>query len=241
MKIIGIIPARYRSTRLPGKPLINIYGKPIIQRVYENASKSKLLNQVIVATDDKRIFDCVKRFCGDVMRTSTKHKSGTDRTAEAIRNLNCDIVVNIQGDEPLIDAANIDKAIRPLLKDKKIQVSTLAIKIHGDCNDSNTVKVVFDKHYNALYFSRAPIPYYRDKDSKNKACYKHIGLYVYRKKFLTEFARMKPTALETAEKLEQLRILEAGEKIRVVITKTDSVSVDTIDDLKKVEKRIIKC
>lgn len=238
MKIIGIIPSRYSSTRLPGKPLIPIKGKPMIQRVYEQALKSKLIHKVIVATDDSRIYDCVKGFGGEVVMTSIKHTSGTDRIYEASRKIICDIVVNIQGDEPYIDPGNIDKAIQPLLKEKKINVSTLAIRFRNvrDLEDINKVKVVMDENNFALYFSRSVIPFDMQRLSVNKvAYYKHIGLYVYRKNFLEKFAQMKKTNLEKTEKLEQLRILGNGEKIKVVITNKDSFSVDTLEDLGLVE------
>lgn len=240
MKVTGIIPARYSSTRLPGKPLILIHGKPMIQRVYEQAQRSKLLDRVIVATDDARIFDCVKGFGGEVMMTSDKHISGTDRLAEAARMINCDIVVNIQGDEPFIDPKNIDIAIEPLLKDRLLNVSTLAFKITDplDLENENKVKVVLDKNNFALYFSRNYIPFDMEHNPakvwtlKDRVFYKHIGLYVYRKSFLMRFSKMKKSYLEEVEKLEQLRILENGDKIKVVITKKDSVSVDTLEDIK---------
>ena len=240
MKIIGIIPARYSSTRLPGKPLIEINGKAMIERVYRQALKSKLINRVIVATDDKRIFDCVKNFGGDVRMTSVKHQSGTDRIYEIVKNIEADIIVNIQGDEPFIDPKNIDKAIEPLLSDKKVNVSTLAIKIKEkkELFDINKVKVVVDKNNFALYFSRNFIPYdmvnapLTESAFKKNIYYKHIGLYVYRRKYLMQFAKMKKSYLENTEKLEQLRILENGERIKIVITKKDSFSVDTKTDLK---------
>ena len=240
MTVTGIIPARYSSTRLPGKPLHLIQGKPMIQRVYEQSRKSKLLNRVVVATDDKRIYDCVKDFGGEVMMTSEKHISGTDRLAEAVKLINCDIVVNIQGDEPFIDPKNIDIAIEPLLKDRLLNVSTLAFKITDplDLENENKVKVVLDKNDYALYFSRNYIPFDMEHNPakvwtlKDRKFYKHIGLYVYRKSFLLRFSKMKKSYLEGVEKLEQLRILENGDKIKVVITKKDSVSIDTMEDIK---------
>jgi 3-deoxy-manno-octulosonate cytidylyltransferase (CMP-KDO synthetase) len=236
--IVGVIPARYSSTRLPGKPLIEIHGKPMIQHVWERSLRSKYIESVIVATDDNRIFNAVKKFGGEAVMTSRNHKSGTDRIGEAVRNIECDIVVNIQGDEPFIDPKNIDRAIELLLEDKKLNVSTLCFKINyrTEIYDYNVVKVVFDKDYNCLFFSRYPIPYNRNKKSQPDH-YKHIGLYVYRKKFLMELINMKQTKLEKAEKLEQLRILENGEKIRAVITKKDSVSIDIEQDLEKLLKK----
>ena len=243
MKIIGVIPARYKSTRFPGKPLAVIEGKPMIQHVYENASRSRLLNKVIVATDDIRIFKVVKNFGGNVVMTSGKHKSGTDRIGEIakfrISGIGKDgIIVNIQGDEPFIDHRNIDKTIKPLLEDKNLNVSTLCFRIRNKAEiyDPNIVKVVCDSNGFALYFSRNPIPFNRD-NSKNTAYYKHIGLYVYRKSFLDKLVKLKPTRLELAEKLEQLRILESGERIKVLETNIDSHSVDTKEDLIRINKQ----
>lgn len=242
MKITGVIPARYNSTRFPGKPLTLINGIPMIERVYKQALKSHYLNRVIIATDDERIVKCAIGFNAKAVMTSVKHKTGTDRIYEAVKNTDCDIVVNIQGDEPFIDPENIDKAIEPLISDKKINVSTLAIRIKNftDLKDHNKVKVVIDKNNNALYFSRNFIPYDMKNnpeqkfDLKKNAYYKHIGLYVYRKKYLEEFVKLKKSSLEKAENLEQLRILESGEKIKVVITKKESPAVDTLADLKNI-------
>lgn len=212
---------------------MEISGKPMIQQVYEHANKSKYLSKIIVATDDKKIYDCVKKFGGNVMMTSSKHKSGTDRICEVIKKIKADIIVNIQGDEPFIDFKNIDKVIEPLIKDKKINVSTLAIKIKNkkDTFDSNKVKVVFDKNEYALYFSRSVIPFDRDKIKTDY--YKHIGLYVYRVTFLKKYTNMKQAKLEISENLEQLRILEYGEKIKVILTEKDSFSIDTKEDYRK--------
>jgi 3-deoxy-manno-octulosonate cytidylyltransferase (CMP-KDO synthetase) len=238
VKIIGVIPARYGSTRFPGKPLAKINGKPMIQHVYENARKSKKLNRLIVATDDKRIYDSVLSFWGEAVMTSPKHKSGTDRIGEVAKLKdvsNANIIVNIQGDEPFIDHRNIDKAIEPLIKDKRINVSTLCCKINDikEIEDPNVVKVVFDKDKFAVKFSRK-IPV---NSNKHKAAYyKHIGLYVYRKEYLLKFIKLKPTKGELSEKLEQLRILENGEKIKVVVTKIDSHSIDTKQDLANLKK-----
>ncbi|MFC2093286.1 3-deoxy-manno-octulosonate cytidylyltransferase [Bacteroidota bacterium] len=245
--IIGIIPARYQSKRLPGKPLIKIGGISMIKRVYKQVEKSKHISEIIVATDDKRILNEVINFGGNAVMTSKKHKSGTDRIAEVVKNKKCDIVVNIQCDEPFIDPKIIDKAIKPLIDDNTLNVSTLAVKFSNveDLYNEGNVKVVFDKDYNALYFSRAVIPFNRTDSgnnlkkvktiSKDKKFYKHIGLYVYRKRFLLKFARMKESYLEKTEKLEQLRIIENGERIRVVLTNKDSLSIDTKNDLKKIK------
>jgi 3-deoxy-manno-octulosonate cytidylyltransferase (CMP-KDO synthetase) len=237
MKIIGVIPARYGSTRFPGKALADIGGKPMIQRVWESASKSKLINELYTATDDKRIFDAVGKFWGKSVITSAKHKSGSDRIGEVVKNIKCDIVVNIQGDEPFINPLNIDKAIKPLMQDSKIMVSTLCTKIKNkeEIDNPNVVKVVTDKNGFALYFSRHAVPFNRD-NTKGISYYKHIGLYVYRKEYLMKFIKMKPSKLELAEKLEQLRILEDGERIKVVVTNIDSVTVDTKEDLKKLKR-----
>jgi 3-deoxy-manno-octulosonate cytidylyltransferase (CMP-KDO synthetase) len=238
LNIIGVIPARFGSTRLPAKALAIIGGKPMIQHVYERCLKAELLNEVLVATDDKRIFDAVLNFGGNVVMTSKAHKSGTDRIGEAVKNIKCDIVVNIQGDEPMIDPKNINKAIEPLIKDKTTNVSTLCFKITNkeEIKNPNVVKVVFDINNNALYFSRSAVPYNRDNGKTDY--YKHIGLYVYRKEYLMKIIKLKTSKLELAEKLEQLRILESGEKIKVIETKMDSHSVDTASDLQKIRKLI---
>lgn len=236
-RIIGVIPARYASTRLPGKPLAMIHGKPMIQRVWERVSQSKYIDLVIVATDDVRITRTVFRFGGEFAMTSAKHKSGTDRIYEAVKDIECDIVVNIQGDEPFINPDDIDKAIKPLLVFKDIGVSTLCceIKNKNDIDDPNVVKVILDKDDNAIYFSRLPIPYKRKANEKIQY-YKHIGLYAFKKNFLTQYVNMKQSTLEKAEKLEQLRILENGEKIRVIKTNYDSISIDTKEDLIRINK-----
>lgn len=231
-RVICVIPARYGSTRFPGKPLAIINGKTMIRRVYEQAYYAKFIDDVIVATDDKRILDEVWKFGGKAVLTSRKHKSGTDRIVEAIKGINCSIVVNIQGDEPFIKPEVIDSAIVPLLKDKNINVSTLAVPIVKQIEDPNKVKVVFDSNNFALYFSRSVIPNNSRAGSGVKH-YKHLGMYVYRKSFLLKFSRQKQSPLEVAEKLEQLRILSMGEKIKVILTKVDSVSIDTLHDLKK--------
>lgn len=235
MKIVAIIPARYDSTRFPGKPLVDIYGKPMIQHVYERVMESKLVDKVIVATDDKRIFDTVKNFGGKAEMTSSKHQSGTDRVREVIKKIKCDIVVNVQGDEPGINPKDIDKAVKPLIKDKEVNISTLAIRIQNgaDLKDENKVKVVLDKNNFALYFSRNNIPFDRNHINNvvKENFYKHIGLYVYRRKFLIDLKKLKPSALENLEKLEQLRFLDNGEKIKVIITDKESISVDTPADL----------
>ena len=237
MKILGIIPVRLASTRLPGKPLIDICGKSMIQRVYEQAKKSHILNDVVVAADDNKIIENVKSFGGKAILTSKKHKSGTDRICEVLESYRCDIAVNIQGDEPMISPYDIDRAIKPMLKDKMIDVSTLAIRIYDaeEISDPNNVKVVFGDNRIALYFSRSAIPYNRDSQ-ENIKYYKHIGLYVYRYKVLQEFRNLKQSKLEKAEKLEQLRLLENGFRIYVELTENNSIGVDTAEDLKRIKK-----
>lgn len=238
LTVIGVIPARFGSTRLPAKALAMIHGKPMIQHVYERCMKSGLLSEILVATDDKRIFDAVLSFGGNAVMTSKVHKSGTDRIGEAVKKIKCDIVVNIQGDEPMIDPGNIDKAIEPLLTDKSINVSTICVKIKDkkEISNPNVVKVIKDKNNNALYFSRSVIPF--NRDSGRVEYFKHIGLYVYRRDYLLNLIKMKQSPLEKAEKLEQLRILDNGGKIKVVTVSRDSHSVDTPGDLTKVRKLI---
>jgi 3-deoxy-manno-octulosonate cytidylyltransferase (CMP-KDO synthetase) len=247
--IIAVIPARYGSTRFPGKALADIKGKPMIQWVHERTRRSKLINRVIVATDDERILSAVKSFGGEAMMTSSHHATGTDRIAEVAKSLECDIVVNVQGDEPLIRHEMIDEALLPLVRDAAIPMGTLCRRIEDreEAFDPNVVKVVFDKNGFALYFSRAPIPWDRDawagksswkELSLEGPLYKHIGLYAYRRDFLLDYAAMPRTALETAEKLEQLRALEQGHKIKVVITRYESFGVDIPGDLGKILKRL---
>ena len=242
--IIGIIPARFASQRLMGKPLADIGGKPMIQRTYESALKSKLLSQVIVAVDDEKLFKVIKEFGGNVRLTPKNIKTGSDRIARVAEEFPASsIIVNIQGDEPFIDGKMIDQAVEPLLFDKKINVSTLAKKIEfvEELKSPSIPKVVFDYENFALYFSRSPIPFVRDVKTHLEAIrsfdiYKHIGLYVYRKESLMEFTKLKPTDLELAENLEQLRMLENGFKIKVVITEYETLSVDTPEDLDRARK-----
>ena len=247
--IIAIIPARYGSTRFPGKVLVDINGRPMIQWVYERTKRSKLIDRVIVATDDERILMAVKSFGGEACMTSSQHATGTDRIAEVAKSLDCALVVNVQGDEPLIQPAMIDEAISPLVHDASIPMGTLCRKIEdrNEAFDPNVVKVVFDKNNFALYFSRAPIPWDRDswvgkgswkEFSLDGPLYKHIGIYVYRRDFLLNYSRMPQTSLEAVEKLEQLRALEYGFRIKTVITEHDSFGVDIPDDLGKILTRI---
>ncbi|MBI5588825.1 MAG: 3-deoxy-manno-octulosonate cytidylyltransferase [Deltaproteobacteria bacterium] len=237
MKVVAFIPARFGSTRLNGKPLANICGKPMVQWVYEKARAARLINDVTVATDDERILRAVKDFGGKAVMTSPAHSSGTDRIAEAARGAHADIVVNIQGDEPLIEPGLIDRAVAPMLDDPGLLSCTLKtrIKDEDEYRNPNAVKVVTDRDGYALYFSRSPLPHYKTPFNEAKLpAYKHIGLYVYRRDFLIEFAALKPSPLEEAESLEQLRALENGFRIKVVETDYNPVSVDTPEDLEKV-------
>jgi len=236
--VVGIIPARYASIRFPGKALANLLGKPMVQHVYERASKARTLERLVVATDDDRIFQAVAAFGGHAVMTSVDHPTGTDRLAEAAADMDAEIVVNIQGDEPLIEPAVIDAAVRPLVADPSIPMGTLMVRITdpADLHDPNVVKVVVDQQGFALYFSRALIPYARERDSSKVVYYYHPGLYVYRKEFLLTYASLPPTPLEQTEKLEQLRALEHGYRIKVVETHHRPVGVDTPQDLERVKR-----
>ncbi|HAO94357.1 MAG: 3-deoxy-manno-octulosonate cytidylyltransferase [Deltaproteobacteria bacterium GWB2_55_19] len=238
MRVEAFIPARYGSTRLEGKPLADIAGKPMIQRVYEMAKEARLVDSVTVATDDKRIADAVASFGGRVVMTSASHRSGTDRIAEAAGRSEAAIIVNVQGDEPLIDPGLIDSAVRPMLEDPSIVLCTLKTRITDEEEflNPNAVKVVTDRDGYALYFSRSPVPFSKRPFEERAPAYKHIGLYVYRKGFLLEFSRMKPTPLEDSESLEQLRALENGRRIKVIEVYYNPVSVDTAEDLEKVRE-----
>lgn len=239
--IIGIIPARFASTRLLGKPLADICGKPMIQHTYESVKKSKLLNEIIIAVDDEKVAQVISDFGANVVMTPKDIATGSDRIAYVARNLpHAKIIVNIQGDEPFIKGEMIDQAIEPLLFDRSVNVSTLARRIDSleDLKSPSVVKVVFDYNNCAMYFSRAAIPYVRDARTnveriQKAEIYKHIGLYVYRKESLFRFTELKPTDLEQTEKLEQLRMLENGFKIKVVVTEHESISIDTQDDLER--------
>lgn len=248
MQIVAIIPARYASTRFPGKPLVDIHGKSMIQRVYERTCQATLVNRVIVATDDERIAAAVRAFGGEVCKTSDKHETGTDRLAEVAMGLDCDLVVNVQGDEPLIDPMMIDLAVAPLVADAHIAMGTLMVAIDdvAEFLNPNVVKVVADNSGSALYFSRSPIPCPRDllpvsvENGMPCVAHKHIGLYVYRREFLLAYPTLSATALEQLEKLEQLRALEHGYKIHVVETMQPSLGVDTPADLEKVRAIVEK-
>ena len=237
-QVVGIIPARYASTRFPGKALADLLGKPMVQHVYERASKARTLERLVVATDDDRIFQAVAAFGGHAVMTSVDHPTGTDRLAEAAADMDAEIVVNIQGDEPLVEPQVIDAAVRPLVADPSIPMGTLMVRITdpADLHDPNVVKVVVDQQGFALYFSRALIPYARERDSTKVGYYYHPGLYVYRKEFLLTYASLPPTPLEQTEKLEQLRALEHGYRIKVVETHHRPIGVDTPQDLARVKR-----
>jgi len=260
MPVAVIIPARYDSTRLPGKPLILLSGKPLIQHVYERARTATLCDEVIVATDNEEIHRTVLSFGGRSVMTSPEHPSGTDRIAEVARGADYDIIVNVQGDEPLIRGEMIDDVVN-ILDDKKADVGTLVRRIDkaDDIFNPNVVKAVFDRDGYALYFSRAPIPFYRDEmkriyvrdysgeiessgphnlqiSTADLRYYKHIGIYSYRRDVLLRLTETKRSFLEEAEKLEQLRFLENGYRIKVKETKYETLGVDTPEDLEKVKR-----
>ncbi len=233
--ILGVIPARYGSTRFPGKALARIHGKPLIQRVWERAKGCRRLKRLLVATDDERIAEVVRRFGGEVAMTPKLLPSGTDRVWEAARETPAEIIVNIQGDEPLVTTRMLDLLIKGLETDPTAEMATLRHAMKGPMGytDPNVVKVVSAAQGWALYFSRSPIPHFR---TKTEVWYKHLGLYAYRRSFLERFVQWPPSALEAAEGLEQLRALERGVKIKVLDSPTDTVGVDTPEDLKRVEE-----
>jgi 3-deoxy-manno-octulosonate cytidylyltransferase (CMP-KDO synthetase) len=232
----GIIPARYGSQRFPGKPLAKIHGKPMIQWVYEGAKQAKHLRNVIVATDDDRIVQTCKAFGAEVRMTSPSHASGTDRVAEVASQVDSSIILNIQGDEPLLKGESLDILVKSL-QDEDTPMATLAVKVDdlSHIEDPNIVKVVIDQDGYALYFSRSSLPY------QASDCFlEHVGIYGYQKEFLLEFHQWPPTRLEKTEKLEQLRVLEKGFRIKVVLSAHSSLSVDTPQDIIKVEKFMMK-
>jgi 3-deoxy-manno-octulosonate cytidylyltransferase (CMP-KDO synthetase) len=241
MKTIGVIPARYKSTRLPAKPLADILGKPMVQRVYENAGKARSLDSVVVATDDERIVSAVKAFGGMAVMTSPDHVSGTDRVAEVAAGSDAALVVNVQGDEPLLDPAMINECVQALkdaLQYQDVGMATVVKRIREDAyHDPSVVKLVRDARGRALYFSRSLIPYPQFR-TPSFGVFEHIGLYAYTKECLERLSKMLPGELEQIEKLEQLRALENGISIQVVETKCESelVSVDTLEDLERVRR-----
>ncbi|WP_028317928.1 3-deoxy-manno-octulosonate cytidylyltransferase [Desulfobulbus elongatus] len=244
-KVIAIIPARYQSNRFEGKPLALIQGKPMIQHVVERAWRVPLLSQVVVATDDERIAEAVAGFGGTFVMTRRDHATGTDRLAEAAQLIGIedqDVIVNIQGDQPLFPPAIVEQVAGPLIADPSLPMATLIYKIvrPEEITDPNHVKTVFDCHGNALYFSRSPIPFQRDPgEARRPTYYKHLGFYAYRKGFLLTFVGLPEGQWERFEKLEQLRALEFGYTIRVVLTDHDSAEVDTPADLRRVEQLLL--
>jgi len=242
-KVVVVIPARYGSTRLPGKPLVQLAGQPMIQRVYARAKLAQTVHRVIVATDDDRIIKAVQAFGGEARMTRADHRTGTERVAEVAAHESGEVFVNVQGDEPLLDPAAIDAAVGALLENSATTVSTVAtpIKTPADIMDPNVCKVVLDFDENALYFSRAPVPWVRDTASKLQVRHlKHLGLYVFRREALLEYATLPQGELERIEQLEQLRWLENGWKTRVAEVEHDAVSVDVPEDVARVEKLLEK-
>ncbi|HXH67839.1 MAG TPA: 3-deoxy-manno-octulosonate cytidylyltransferase [Candidatus Limnocylindrales bacterium] len=238
-RVVVVIPARYASTRLPGKPLVSLAGKPMIQHVYEQARKAQTVHQVLVATDDQRIIEAVRGFGGEARMTRADHRTGTERIAEVAAHEEGDVFLNVQGDEPLVDPAAIDAAVASLLEEPPAQIATVATPIRhaGDIMDPNVVKTVLDFESNGLYFSRAPIPWVRDTQQKIHVKYwKHLGLYVFQRDALLEYPTLPQGELEKIEQLEQLRWLENGWKIRVAEVQHDAVSVDVPEDVARVEK-----
>jgi 3-deoxy-manno-octulosonate cytidylyltransferase (CMP-KDO synthetase) len=242
-KVVVVIPARYGSTRLPGKPLVLLAGQTMIQRVYERARLAKRADRVIVATDDERIVKAVEGFGGEARMTRSEHRTGTERVAEVAAHQEGDVFVNVQGDEPLLDPNAIDVAVSALLEEPAASIGTVAtpIKTTGDIMDPNVVKVVLDFDENAIYFSRAPIPWVRDRASKIVVRHmKHLGLYVFQRDALLEYPTLPQGELERIEQLEQLRWMENGWKIRVAEVEHDAVSVDVPEDVARVEKLLQK-
>jgi 3-deoxy-manno-octulosonate cytidylyltransferase (CMP-KDO synthetase) len=237
--VVVVIPARFGSTRLPGKPLVTLGGKPMVQHVYERAKRAQTVHKVLVATDDQRIFDAVHLFGGEARMTRSDHRTGTERIAEVAVHEPGDIFINVQGDEPLIDPVSIDTAVAALFEEPPAQIATVATPIRhaNDIMDPNVVKTVLDFDENALYFSRAPIPWIRDTQQKIHVKYwKHLGLYVFQRDALLEYPTLPQGELEKIEQLEQLRWLENGWRIRVAEVPRDAMSVDVPEDISRVEK-----
>jgi 3-deoxy-manno-octulosonate cytidylyltransferase (CMP-KDO synthetase) len=239
LSAVAVIPARYESSRFPGKPLAQIAGRAMIERVYEQTKKARQIARVVVATDDERVVEAVKSFGGEAMMTRKDHHCGTERVAEVAAHISAAIYVNVQGDEPLIDPEAIDMLVSAMEEDAEIHVATPCslIRQPAEIMDPNVVKATIDFDGNALYFSRAPIPWVRDTGANIAARHwKHIGLYAFRHEALLDFPTLPPGELERVEQLEQLRWLENGYKIRVVESEYDAVSVDVLADVAKVEK-----
>ena len=246
ISVVGIIPARYASTRFPGKMLALIAGKSLIQHTFENAKRSDSLDEILVATDDSRIFEHVKEFGGSVVMTSPNCTSGTERLAEVIKDTprfrDAEVIINIQGDEPLLQPEVIDRIVATLITAPEAVMSTAIIPLTSEEEAQNysVCKCVIDKYHHALYFSRALIPSGKNgKWQPDITYYKHVGIYGYKRAFLLEYPRLKPTPLQVAEDLEQLKVLEHGYKIKAVVVDTDSIGVDRPEDIKKVERLFI--
>jgi len=243
MNVIGVIPARYQSSRFAGKVLADILGKPMIQHVWEQAKQALLLDDLIIACDDERVAEAARGFGAKVSLTAKGHASGTDRICEVINPLDVKIVINIQGDEPLIHPIMIDRVAQELLDERKIPMVTLMKKIENpaEVNDPNVVKVIVDRNNFAIYFSRLAIPYHAENSEvKSVVYYKHIGLYGYTKDFLFTYKNLPVSDLERIERLEQLRVLQEGFRIKVLETRYDTVGVDTAEDLEKVREYLKK-
>jgi 3-deoxy-manno-octulosonate cytidylyltransferase (CMP-KDO synthetase) len=254
LSAVGVIPARYGSSRLPGKPLAELQGKPLLYYVYHRASRARTLNEVLIATDDERIFNAAKGFGARVVMTRGDHRSGTDRIAEVADGIDADLIVNIQGDEPLIDFCAIDQAVEALQSGPEADMATLKTPLltAEELWNPNVVKVVTDLNNYALYFSRSPIPFLRSVFSTDagpkqelqrkpdllKSFYRHIGLYVFRRNFLLRFTRWTPTPLELSEDLEQLRALEHGARIKVDTSQLSITGIDTPEDLERIRKMV---
>jgi len=240
VKALGVIPARVGSTRLPEKILRLISGKPMIQHVWERAKRAQKLEDVIVATDDARIQKCVEGFGGKAFMTRNDHPNGTSRIAEVMGHFKQDLVINIQGDQPLVDPKALDEMVSIFERSEDVEMLTLAVRMTDKTSfeNPNVVKIVCDGAGDALYFSRATIPFFQGKQGRSFSFLKHLGVYGYRRDFLLEFVTWEPGVLENTEKLEQLRVLEKGRSIRVIETKYDFISVDTEEDLQEVEKRL---
>ncbi len=233
MEAVGIIPARYGSTRFEGKVLKDLCGKPVIQHVYERAKKARLLDELIVAADDDRIIQAVERFGGKAVFTSKSHSTGTDRLTEIVNEMDVRVVVNIQGDEPLINPLVIDDLVRTMQDDPALVMTTVVKKSHSpeEFRSRDVVKAVVNQENFAIYFSRLPIPTYLKPAPNGSFFYKHVGIYAYNKDFLFTFKKLPPSYLEMHERLEQLRALDHGYKIKVIETKFETVGVDTPEDL----------
>ncbi len=247
MKIVAVIPARYKSSRFEGKPLAEIMGKPMIKHVYENVMKSSMLSDVIIATEDRRIYDVCRGFGANVVMTKESHQTGTDRIIEVVNGISADVILNIQGDEPLVNAEIIEALIKPLKEDDTVLYTSVKTPIYSyeEFIDPNNVKVVVDKNDYGIYFSRSPVPYDREKalsfkDFKGIFGYKHLGFYGYTRDFLVEFGKMPASYLEKKEMLEQLRAIENGYRIKVETVGAATIPVDVPDDIKKVENFILK-